>query len=305
LGQKIYFLENFEYLNGIVNSDDVIENLNKKNIIEVEAIFVKLKYKLDNFFLNDFSSLKYIVSPTTGITHIDTEYTSTKNIKIISLQGENSFLKDVPSTAEMTLLLILQIIRNFENARQKVLNGKWQRNAIPGSNIKDLRVLIIGYGRVGKQVADILNFFGAEVYIFDTDSNTKNTNNISLSLEQLKEIKFDIVTIHVNFSAENENYFDYDFFAKMQSGFSLVNTARGELICHAGLLKLLNEERVKFCALDVLPQEPNIDIKLLNALQAFGERICITPHVAGFTEGSLKMVEEKVYSKYLTTKENS
>ena len=302
MGQKIYFLENFEYLNGIVNSDDVIENLNKKNIIEVEAIFVKLKYKLDHFFLNDFPSLKYIVSPTTGITHIDTEYTSSKNIKIISLQGESSFLEGVPSTAEMTLLLILQIIRNFEEAKQKVLNGKWQRNTTAGSNIKDLRVLIIGYGRVGKQVADILNFFGAEVYIFDTDSNKKNIDKNSLSLNQLKKIKFDIVTIHANFSSDNNNYFDYDFFAKMQSGFSLVNTARGELICHDGLLKLLNEERIKSCALDVLPQEPNIDIKLLKALQAFGERICITPHIAGFTEGSLRMVEEKVYSKYLTMK---
>ena len=173
MGQKIYFLENFEYLNGIVNPDNVIENLNNKNIIEVEAIFVKLKYKLDHFYLKDFPSLKYIVSPTTGITHIDTEYTSSKNIKIISLQGESSFLEGVPSTAEMTLLLILQIIRNFEEAKQKVLNGKWQRNTTAGSNIKDLRVLIIGYGRVGKQVADILNFFGAEVYIFDTDSNKK------------------------------------------------------------------------------------------------------------------------------------
>ena len=174
MGERIYFLEKFDIISNNINPKFVIKELNKDSIKEVETIFVKLAYRLDQEFLSKFNNLKYIVSPTTGITHIDTNYTEKKGIKIISLKGEEKFLADVPSTAEMTLLFILAISRNLNRAKAIVECGEWRRNSIPGFNLRDLRILIVGYGRVGKQVERILTFFGAEIYIFDPAIKSNN-----------------------------------------------------------------------------------------------------------------------------------
>ena len=99
----------------------------------INVLFIALKYKIDEKFLKMCPNLKVICSSTTGLNHIDVEYPKNKNIKLISLQQETSFLKNIRATPEHTFGLILALLRNYKfafhqnapkNGKEKVYLGK-------------------------------------------------------------------------------------------------------------------------------------------------------------------------------------
>ena len=76
-------------------------------------------------------------------------------------------LKKIPSTAELTVMLILMLLRKALQATNNVKNNLWDRNAFIGNQIHDKKVGIIGFGRIGKIVSKILASFGAKIYVFE------------------------------------------------------------------------------------------------------------------------------------------
>src|SRR3990167_8340979 len=109
----------------ILESKDYSKKKRKKLKIKKQAniLAVGLKYQIDKKWIDEMPNLKIIASPATGYNHLDIEYARKRGIKIISLRGRTSFLKNIPSTAEETMALIFALARNIPASFDDVKKG--------------------------------------------------------------------------------------------------------------------------------------------------------------------------------------
>ena len=125
----------------------------KEAIKSCNALIVRLTHSIDKELLGPAKELKYIVSATTGLNHIDTTYCKDKGIKIISLRGEPEFLQYITGTAELALSLMLLLARPVLESQLDVQQGNWNRDSFRGSQLFGKTLGIIGMGRLGSQMA--------------------------------------------------------------------------------------------------------------------------------------------------------
>jgi D-3-phosphoglycerate dehydrogenase / 2-oxoglutarate reductase len=260
---------------------------------EIKIIFIRLDSKIDANFLDKFKSLKYIVSPTTGLTHLDLRELHKRNITIISLKGRTDFLNNIHATAEHTLALTLALLRSIPSAVKSVEVGAWNRYPFRGAEIHGRSVFLIGYGRVGRQVDRLYEAFGAKVMAFDTNhsvvpSGKKVTLEYGLKTAQ-------IISVHISYSEQNIGFLSENLLSLLRPDAILINTSRGEILDQSALMESLIEKRLSGAALDVLCHEPMpLKDAVRQAISKVGDRLIVTPHIAGYTLESLNKVETYV-----------
>ena len=166
-----------------------------------------------------------------------------------------------------------------------------QRDKYKGEEIYSKKIGIIGFGRVGKQVAKYFEVFGAKIYYNDIEY--KKTKYKFLSKEELIK-KSDIILLCASYDKKNEEMINNKLLELMKDKY-FINTARGELIDEEYLLKLIKKNHFKGVALDVLQNETTI-----NNLQKFQKyNVLITPHIAGATYESMYKTEEFIVKKLI------
>lgn len=257
---------------------------------EVDAVFVRLARRLDAAFHADYPSLRYIVSPTTGLDHIDCAYFANKGVSVISLRGETAFLDSIHATAEHTLALALALMRDLASAAQQVREGHWNRNLHKGRELNGKRVTILGYGRIGRLVAPLYEAFGCTVRAVDTVPDRVPKCYACMFPQVLAET--DLLSIHVPFDDDTRGFLDAGLLARLPAEAVLINTSRGGIVDQGALLAQLEAGRLAGAALDVLEGEPApLDPQFLRRLKALGSKLLVTPHIGGFTWESLEAVE--------------
>ena len=268
-----------------------------------EVLVVRLGYNLSYDLLKYASNLKYIVTPTTGLNHIDQDYTQANNIEIISLKGESEFLSKITPTAELTWGLLLSLLRKIPSATKDVLANQWNRDAFYGSELYGRTLGIVGYGRLGKIIARYGVAFGMNVLVYDTKI-VEPEESIQLSSFDELLSKADVVSIHVQLDSTTEEFFDQAAFSKMKYGAVLINTSRGELLCEKSLLASLNNNQLAGAAVDVLKGETSSGEWLENNnLIKYAKQknnLLITPHIGGACPDSMRRTEEFVALKLLS-----
>ncbi len=285
-------------VSNIFSEEELIEKLS-----EVDALFVRLRFKLSKEILSKSTSLKYILTAATGLDHIDVDYFEEKGGQIISLKGETDFLGTIPSTAEHTWGLLLALIRNTVKAFDDVKNGFWRRDLFKGNNLKNKKIGILGMGRVGKQVAHYAEAFGMEVGFYDIQS-IESKYKCFQNAEDLFTWA-DVVSIHIPLSKENIHFINRELLNKLNSNSILINTSRGAIVDEIYLAELLEKNKIKGYATDVLEDELSIciDKNKLVALSKQGYNVIVTPHIAGATYESMEMTEEFIVDKFYKIKE--
>lgn len=259
----------------------------------IKIIFIRLASKIDSDFLDAFPSLKYVVSPTTGLNHIDLNELHKREIKLISLKGRSDFLNDIHATAEHTLALTLALLRRLPSAVKSVEDGLWDRYPFRGAELFGRSVFLIGYGRVGRQVCALFEAFGAKVIAFDSDDSVVPVGQKVTLEDGLKTAQ--IISIHISYSEKNIGFLNKNLLSKVRSDAVLINTSRGEILDQSALLESLIEKRLSGAALDVLCNEPMpLEDAVRHAISKVGDRLIVTPHIAGFTLESLNKVETYV-----------
>jgi phosphoglycerate dehydrogenase-like enzyme len=260
---------------------------------DIKIIFIRIAEYIDSNFLKKYPSLQYVVSPTTGLTHIDLDALEEREIKLISLKGHTKFLNNIRATAEHTLALTLALMRNITPAVKSVKDGDWDRYPFRGLELNGSSIFLVGYGRVGRQVSALFEAFGSEVYAFDIDDSVVPKNK-KVSLEYgLQNAK--IISIHIPYSEENIGFLSKNLLSMLRSDSILINTSRGEIIDQSALIHQLLKNKLASAALDVLCDEPMpLSDFLRTAISKLGDRLIITPHIAGFTLESLEKVENYV-----------
>lgn len=271
-----------------------------KKLTDVEVLFVRLRFKIDREIIESAPQLKYILSATTGLDHIDVNHFEKRGGKIVSLKGETDFLSTIPSTAEHTWALLLSLIKKIPSSFAHVKEGQWNRNLFKGNNLKGKKIGILGLGRVGQQVAQFATIFGMKVGYFDICSIPTLHHNFETPEELFSWA--DIVTIHIPYTTANEHFVNKELLSHVARHAVLINTSRGGVWDEKAVAQLLQQEKIKGVAVDVLEQElerATLSSNPLILLAKENYNVIITPHIAGATYESMALTEEYVADKFI------
>lgn len=267
-----------------------------------DALFVRLRFFIDQAFIDNAPRLKYILSATTGLDHIDVAYFEAKGGTIISLKGEYEFLRSIPSTAEHTWGLLLALMRHTVPAFMDVKEGFWRRDLFKGNNLKGKKLGILGMGRVGSQVAKYGSVFDMQVGYYDVVKKEDTSYKSFTTAKQLFEWA-DVISIHIHLNKENIQFIDSELLNQLSKDAVLINTSRGAVVDELYICELLVTKRLKGYATDVIESEMQTKDNLTNvpliALAKEGYNVLITPHIAGATYESMEMTEEFITGKFI------
>ena len=277
-----------------------IKKINLNQILqEYDVVWLRLGYKFHDELFNGNLKCKIIVCPATGIDHLNPKICKKNDIKIISLKNESSFLKEVRSTAELTLLLTLSLLRKIRPILSDISQGKFNRDNFRGNDLDGKIVGVIGLGRLGKIVSDLYSSFGCKIIGFDIKKKIDFKYTKASTIEELVE-KADIITIHVDLNEESINLIDKRLFLKMNPNVILINTSRSPIINSKDLIFSLKNNIIAGAALDVVDDELNFgtDNLFYDAYTKY-ENLIITPHIGGNTFESFKKTERFIYNKLI------
>lgn len=219
-------------------------------------------------------NLKLICVAATGFNNIDIEEAKKRNIIVTNVKGYST-----ESVAQTVFGYILSIMNSMFEVNEDIKNGLWQKNPVftmlkhPFIELKGKNLGIIGYGTIGKRVAEIAKVFGMNILIAESLVNNKTSNRTPLN-ELVK--KSDIITVHTPLTEKTKNLISEKEFALMKQSAILINAARGGVVNEQDLYKALVNNEIRYAATDVLTQEPPKDDNILFK----APNIIITPHIA-------------------------
>ena len=265
------------------NKNQVKKLLLEKDINVIVCNPNHQNYKIDEELLNG-TQVNIINSCSTGLNHIDLEYCKKNNIKIQCHKTDYNLINQLPSTSELAFGLMLSLLRNIPKCNNHVSRYYWDYTQFMGRQVKDLKIGIIGYGRLGKMMEGYCKSFGAKTFIYDPYVNISQT-----SLEVMFK-KCDVISLHVHVTDETKYMINQKLLGLSKKGLYLVNTSRGEIVNEEDIVQSLNNKNLLGYGTDVIEDEFN-DITNSPIIKAMneGKNIIITPHVGGMTiEGQTK-----------------
>lgn len=259
----------------------------------IDILVVRLGHQIDRKAIEAGKSLKAIVTATTGLNHIDIDAATERNIAVLSLKGEQEFLKTVHATAEHTMALMLALMRRLPFAHQSVMDGQWNRDLFKGGELEGKTLGILGLGRLGSKVAHYAKAFGMRVIAYDTDPSCVfdgvETVNSAADLARTS----DIVSVHIPSNKHNRHFVNVHFLSAMRPGSRIINTARGDVLDQAALISALQSGHLSGAALDVLEEEyqGSMGTSALVEYARGHHNVIITPHIGGATQESMHKTE--------------
>lgn len=280
-----------------VSQSDLAERLK-----EVDILLVRLGLRITSEVIERAERLLAVVSPTTGLDHIDVDAARAKGIEVLSLQGETHFLRNIPATAEHTWALLLALNRNIPWAFDSVRSGRWDRVRFRGKDLSGRRLGILGLGRLGEMVASYGHAFGMAVGGYDPYRETWAENVYRFSTLAGLLRSSDILTVHVPLSKGTTKLLSTAELDLLPRGAVIVNTSRGEVIDEAALLRALDRRHLAGAAVDVVAGEPAA-VNEQHPLVAYArahDHLLITPHLGGATVESMHKTEEFMVEKLIS-----
>lgn len=271
--------------------------LQQRNLAEAletyDVVWIRLHLRVRQVDIPDRVRCRFVISATTGLDHIDEPAVAHAGMKIISLRGRRGFLRGITATAEHTIGLILALTRNVIPAVASVKRGEWNRNDYIGRDLSAMTAGIVGYGRLGSQVARILCAMRMRVLAYDPLVSIRS--NRVKQVDSMRHLlsSADIVTLHVPYNDETHHLLSRRTLAWVKSGAQIINTSRADVIDEKALLALLKSGHVAGAALDVLSGEPSITSRHpLVAYSRMHNNLLITPHIGGATRDAMARCEE-------------
>ncbi len=258
---------------------------------EYDVVWIRLRHRVTAEVLGPRPRCRILAVPATGIDHVDVEACAARNVRVISLKGQTHLLRDVRATAELTIGLILALVRHIPSAALSVIRGEWDRDAFRGNELFGKTAGVVGLGRLGSIVARYLAAF--DVRVLGCDPNLDAVAEHVSERVDLPTLltESDIVTLHVGYDKSTHQLIGERQLALMKPGAVLVNTSRGGIVDEAALLSALESGQLAGAALDVLDGEPDVEgHPLVRAARERSDMI-VVPHMGGSTFESLAKAE--------------
>ncbi len=249
----------------------------KSIIKDYDALLVRSATKASGDIINAASRLKVIGRAGVGLDNVDLDAATQKGVIVMNTPGGNTI-----STAEHAFSMILALSRNIPQANASTKKGEWKRSKFMGVELYAKVLGIVGFGRIGKEVAKRALSFGMRVLAYDPFLSKDVAESLGIEVVELKELfqQSDYITVHTPMTDETRHMISVEQFAQMKKGVRLINCARGGIIDEQALAAAVREGKVAGAALDVFEKEPvAADHEILKL-----DNVIVTPHLGASTE---------------------
>ena len=284
-----------------IAQDQLINYINDNN---VSCLLVRSATQARRDIIDSCPNLKLIGRGGVGMDNIDVDYAKTKNIHIINTPAASS-----SSVAELVIAHLYGCVRFLYDANRNMpLEGDknfktLKKTYSKGIELRGKTLGIIGFGRIGQEVAKIALGIGMKVIASDKFVETGTIkidfyNNESMSFE-LKTQSLnslykdsDFITIHV--PSQKEYIINKESLNLMKDGVGIINAARGGLINENELIEALDSKKVSFAAFDTFENEPNPNVKLL-----MHPKVSLSPHIGAATNQAQDRIGEELANQII------
>lgn len=252
------------------------------DLADADALLVRSATKVDARLLAAGHRLRIVARAGTGVDNVDVEAASARGILVVNAAGANSI-----SVAEHAWALMLALARAIPSADRAMKEGRWEKKAFLGNELRGKTLGVAGFGRIGQEVAQRARAFGMHVIAHDPFISADLAGRSGVALVSIDDLcgASDYLTLHLPATIETHHLFDDERFAHCKPGLRLINTARGELVDERALRRAIEAGIVAGAGLDVFEQEPPSDWALAQLPQ-----VIATPHIAASTEEAQELV---------------
>jgi D-3-phosphoglycerate dehydrogenase len=250
------------------------------------GLLVRSGTKVTAALLEAAPRLSVVGRAGTGVDNIDVDAATRRGVVVMNTPGGNAV-----AACEHTFALILALFRNIGPAGRELAGGVWNRKKHMGHQLLGKTLGLVGFGRIGREVARRARAFGMDVAVFDpfvTESLAREFDCRLASLDALLA-EADVVSLHLPLNEQTRHLIDAAALARMRPEAVLVNCARGGLVDEEALLEALDAGRLCGAALDVFESEPPENLELLAHA-----RVVATPHLGASTEEAQRDVAAQV-----------
>jgi len=263
-----------------------------KKIRGVSILGARSKTQITAAVLDASPELVAVGAFCIGVDKIDRAASSDRGIAVFNDPHSNS-----RSVAELVMGEIILLLRRTFEASTRLHGGVWNKSAAGSHEVRGQTLGIVGYGKIGSQVSDLAEAMGMRVVFHDVAHVLARGNARAVSFRELLATA-DVITLHVDGKAQNQNLFGEEEFSAMKEGACLINLSRGMVVDHEALARHLKSGRVAGAAIDVFPQEPETGGAFASPLQGLGN-VILTPHVGGSTEEAQQNIGQFVSAKMI------
>lgn len=243
---------------------------------EYDALLVRSQTKVTPELLAAGKKLRAIGRAGVGVDNIDVPAATRHGIVVINAPDGNT-----TSTCEHTFAMLMAMARKIPQAHTVLKNGKWDRKSYVGVELKHKTLGILGFGRIGSEVAHRAKAFGMNVLAYDPFLTRERAESLGVRMSTVDEIVegSDFITVHTPLTKDTKHLLSRDQFARMRDGVRILNCARGGIIDEKALAEALVNGKVAAAALDVFEEEPPLGNPLLDL-----DNVVVTPHLGASTE---------------------
>ncbi|WP_297438674.1 hydroxyacid dehydrogenase [Thermococcus sp.] len=243
---------------------------------DVDAIVVRSKPKVTRKVIEAAPNLKVIGRAGVGLDNIDLEAAKEREIRVVNSPAASS-----RSVAELVLAMMFNVARKVSFADRKMREGVWAKKQCMGIELDGKTLGIVGFGRIGYQIAKIAKALGMKVLLYDPYPNEERAKEVEgnfVDLETLLE-ESDVVTLHVPLVEQTYHLINEERLKLMKNTAILINAARGAVVDTNALVKALREGWIAGAGLDVYEEEPLPKDHPLTKL----DNVVLTPHIGAST----------------------
>jgi len=253
-----------------------------KDLDTYDALLVRSATKVTDAVMEKMAGLKIIGRAGVGVDNIDVPAATRRGLVVVNAPDANTI-----ATAEHTFALMLAMVRKLCLANASIRRGEWDRSSFMGSELFGKTLGIIGFGRIGQEVAKRARAFEMNVLAYSRSITPEKAGAAGAQASSLEEIltSSDIITVHTPATPETKGLLGEENLRKTKPGVMIINAARGGIVDEAALKRLLDSGHIAAAALDVFTQEPPESYELMQM-----EQVTATPHIAASTrEAQLKV----------------
>ena len=267
--------------------DDISAEELPKVLPVYDGMVVRSRTKVRAPLIDAAKNLKVIMRGGVGLDNIDADYARSKGITVLNTPAASS-----ASVAELTIGYMFALARHIVQATVSMRAGQWEKKKFEGREISGKTLGIVGYGRIGKEVAYRAQALGMKTLVYDPYISNLDEGQ-EATLDELLAVA-DYITFHLPHTDETHNMIGAAQFARMKEGVFIINCARGGIVDEQALYEAIVAGKVAGAALDVFAQEPPVDSKLFSLEQVIG-----SPHIGASTEEALSRVGAEVADKLI------
>ncbi|PYZ94470.1 phosphoglycerate dehydrogenase [Salipaludibacillus keqinensis] len=253
---------------------------------EVDALLIRSATTVTRDLLEKMTRLKIIGRAGVGVDNVDMDAATSHGVVVINAPDGNTI-----STAEHTFAMLASVVRNIPQANQSMKEGRWDRKAYQGAELFGKTLGIIGFGRIGAELASRARAFRMNVVAFDPFLTKTRAEKNHVTLADFNELleKSDFITVHTPLTKETKGLLNRETLQKTKQGVYLLNCARGGIIDEVALYDSIKSGHVRGAAIDVFEDEPAKNHPLTTL-----DQVITTPHIAASTSEAQKNVAEQV-----------